>query len=78
MHIISTMAFSSPICCSAGDILYVIWQDSEHEVASIETKILDDQTLDIAVLVEYTPEESREMGLELALGMFAGQSKEMV
>ena len=74
MKILDTTPFSSRLKVSPGDRLRVIWHDHEGQVAEMETKIKEAQTLDTAVLVNYDPDEARKLGFEEALGAFAGEA----
>ena len=74
MKILKTSPFSSPIVVDPGDTLLVTWRDRDNQVAWMKTKIEKDQVLDTAVLVDYEPDEARELGFEEALGIFAGEA----
>ena len=73
MKILNTKPFTSPINVLPGDTLIVTWRDHD-QVPTMETKIEEAQVLDTAVLVEYEPDEARELGFEEALGTFAGEA----
>ena len=75
MKILDTSPFVSPAHVVAGDTLRVTWRDSDGQVVMMETIIEKAQTLDTAVLVEYTPEEAGALGFKSALGTFAGESE---
>lgn len=74
MRILDTSRFSSPIFATPGDFLRVTWRDHEGQRVEMETTIKKAQVLDTAVLVEYEPDEARELGFEDALGVFAGEA----
>jgi len=78
MKILDTSPFNSPIVCNKGDRLVVTWGNRNKPVAQMEAEITEDQTLDTAVLVEYTPEEAEKLGFESALGVFAGKAEDLV
>ena len=78
MKILDTSPFTSPIFCCKGDRLIVTWNDSNKVVAQMEARITEAQTLDTAVLVEYTPEEAEKLGFESALGVFAGKAEDVL
>jgi hypothetical protein len=75
MKILNTQSFISDVHCYPGDELIVIWSDDTGVVVTMEAKITDEQTLDTAVLVEYTPAEAEALGFESALGVFAGKAE---
>jgi hypothetical protein len=77
MKILDTRPFSNPIICCPGDTLRVTWSDNNKTVARMEATITEDQTLDTAVLVKYTPEEAEKLGFESALGVFAGKAEDL-
>ena len=74
MKILDTSPFSSPINVNPGDRLRVIWHDHDDQVVAMETEIKKGTMLDTAVLVNYDPDEARELGFEEALGVFAGEA----
>lgn len=75
MKILNTKLFYVALEVEPGDTLKVTWVDDDKNIAHMKATIMEKQTLDTAVLVEYSPEEAKALGFKSVLGIFAGRSK---